>query len=366
MGLLEALPKPPEGRTGFPWTEELSPSVYDMDKEWPTMSIVTPSYNQGQYIEETIRAVLLQNYPNLEYIITDGGSTDETKAILEKYDEWIAYWVSEKDDGQTDALNKGLAKCTGDVFNWINSDDYYSIDCFKILAGHFRSPDVWAVSAYYRLFDDRGVWEEKDIGPREFSDLPEKIYQCRNHQPSTFFRLDKILALGGLDSYFNYVMDQDIWIKFLLTFGDEHIKNIDDVLAHFRVHSDSKTDQHASNLFSVELYTIFYALAMQYGLVEQAEILDTIKGGKVDKDFEFKYQFKAGDKELIAKTIHGMMCFNAKKYDSLGDRLLVKRCLDATDPKWLNEEQKAVYDKLKKKNYVYPLYSFVKNIFSKG
>ncbi|MGB5971795.1 MAG: glycosyltransferase, partial [Nodosilinea sp.] len=93
--------------------------------EWPRVSIVTPSYNQGQFLEETIRSVLLQRYPNLEYIVIDGGSTDNSAEIIEKYQSCITYWVSEKDNGQAHAINKGLKISTGSILGWINSDDLY-------------------------------------------------------------------------------------------------------------------------------------------------------------------------------------------------------------------------------------------------
>ena len=91
---------------------------------YPKISIVTPSFNQGQYIEQTILSVIGQDYPNLEYIIIDGGSSDNTVEIIKKYADKIIYWISDPDNGQSDALNKGLAKCTGEIFNWINSEDY--------------------------------------------------------------------------------------------------------------------------------------------------------------------------------------------------------------------------------------------------
>jgi glycosyltransferase involved in cell wall biosynthesis len=122
--LLQQLPTPPEGRTGWPWTIETVhlPAGFG-ERAWPKISIVTPSFNQGQFIEETIRSVILQNYPNLEFIIADGGSTDETVSIIKKYTPWISSWSSAPDGGQVRALNKALQRTSGVILNWLNSDD---------------------------------------------------------------------------------------------------------------------------------------------------------------------------------------------------------------------------------------------------
>src|SRR5262249_26474448 len=122
---LAELAPPPPAKTGWPWTVETSslPPLRLDGTPWPRVSIVTPSYNQGQFIEETIRSVLLQGYPDLEYIVSDGGSSDKSVEIIKKYQSWLAYWVSERDNGQSHAIKKGLARATGDLFNWINSDD---------------------------------------------------------------------------------------------------------------------------------------------------------------------------------------------------------------------------------------------------
>lgn len=104
---------------------------------YPKISVITPSYYQGQFIEETILSVIGQNYPNLEYIIVDGGSTDNTVEIIKKYESKISYWVSEKDNGQSHAINKGFEKATGDIFCWLNSDDMYMSGCLKYISERF-------------------------------------------------------------------------------------------------------------------------------------------------------------------------------------------------------------------------------------
>ncbi|WP_280990766.1 glycosyltransferase family 2 protein [Bradyrhizobium sp. ISRA436] len=122
---LAELPGPPSNTTGWPWTAETSPlpETRPDGSPWPRISIVTPNYNYGHFLEETIRSVLLQGYPNLEYVVIDGGSTDQSVEILKKYEPWLTRWTSEKDDGQAHAINKGLALVSGSYVNWLNSDD---------------------------------------------------------------------------------------------------------------------------------------------------------------------------------------------------------------------------------------------------
>src|SRR5687767_13410040 len=122
---LKELPPPPSGKTGWPWTEQspLLPAAMPDGRPWPRISIVTASYNQGLFIEETIRSILLQGYPNLEYVIMDGGSTDESVAIIKKYEQHLGFWVSEKDQGAADALRRGFEQVTGSILAYLNSDD---------------------------------------------------------------------------------------------------------------------------------------------------------------------------------------------------------------------------------------------------
>jgi glycosyltransferase involved in cell wall biosynthesis len=120
---LAELPPPPAGRRGWPWTEESPPIEPHGDAAWPRISVVVPSYQQGRFLEETLRSVLLQGYPDLELIVMDGGSTDESVTILEKYARWIASWVSERDGGQSAAINNGWRRSSGAFVSWLNSDD---------------------------------------------------------------------------------------------------------------------------------------------------------------------------------------------------------------------------------------------------
>jgi len=129
-GLLDTLPRVKPDKIGWPWTEQVDPALYDTNIHWPKITIVTPSYNQEIFIEQTIRSVLLQNYPNLEYIIIDGGSNDGSVGIIKKYAPWLSYWQSEKDRGQGNAINQGFSLASGAYYAWLNSDDYYLPETF--------------------------------------------------------------------------------------------------------------------------------------------------------------------------------------------------------------------------------------------
>jgi glycosyltransferase involved in cell wall biosynthesis len=133
---LADLPPPPVDKTGWPWTVE-APQLLDARPDgtsWPRISIVTPTYNQGAFIEGTIRSILLQGYPDLEYIIVDGGSTDGAVDIIRKYSPWLTYWVSEPDRGQAHAINKGFQKASGQLLNWLNSDDVLLRNALRTVA----------------------------------------------------------------------------------------------------------------------------------------------------------------------------------------------------------------------------------------
>ncbi len=239
----------------------------------PKISIITPSYNQGQFIEETILSVINQNYPDLEYIIIDGGSTDNTLDIIKKYEKYITYWISEPDSGQSDAINKGLKIASGEIVNWLNSDDYYEPNILTKVAKEFENNNINIVSGRGRLFQLNqtvGYTKGVDIYPYN---LAKTIGWLRMDQPETFYRSSAIKKMGHLNTSLNYLMDRDWWLKYLLIYGVNGISSISDVLVNFRLHEDSKTISQKEG-FDIDHHSLFYALAKKNDLNDK---LDAIK-----------------------------------------------------------------------------------------
>ena len=240
---------------------------------YPKISLVTPSFNQGQFIEETIQSVLDQQYPNLEYIIIDGGSTDESVRIIKQYSKHLKYWISEKDKGQSDAINKGLKHCTGEIFNWLNSDDLLMDGAFEKLAGAFSDKRVEIVCGREIHFNETSTHET--MGTLLFHTLEETIFQSVIYQPSTFWRLDKFLQVSPVDTRLRYMMDADLWVKYLLLNGQDQVIRLPDPLVRFRLHANSKTvsEQHG---FKKEFWSMRKALFEQLGLVGYSSLMDEL------------------------------------------------------------------------------------------
>lgn len=234
---LTELPCPPPGTSGWPWiddTARLSACMPD-GQPWPRITVVTPSFNQGEYVEETIRSVLLQGYPNLEYIVIDGGSTDGSVEIVKKYEPWLSYWVSEPDSGQAHAITKGLERATGEIFNFINSDDLLLPGTLHAVAGALVRHD--AVAGNVVNFDEAGG---EELFVQSGLIATRLIYPgAPFHQPGLWLRPHLIHACGGIDVGFRYVFDWDLAIRYLALFPD--VAYLAKPLARFRLHSSSKT-----------------------------------------------------------------------------------------------------------------------------
>lgn len=223
-----------------------SPIVSPSD--WPRISVVTPSFNQGEYIGQTIESVLSQDYPNLEYIIIDGGSTDHTRSVVSAYRDQITRFISEPDRGQSHALNKGFALATGEVLCWLNSDDQLAPDALFAVGLGFRvyAPDL--VAGICEVFQDgerlhRHLTSCPD-GPLPLNNLLDldKGWNAGQffYQPEVFFSRDLWERAGAYvceDAHFS--MDYELWCRFAL--HQARLKVIATPLAHFRSHADQKT-----------------------------------------------------------------------------------------------------------------------------
>lgn len=241
------------------------------DESWPKISIVTPSFNQGQFIEATILSILNQGYPNLEYIIIDGGSTDNTVEIIKKYEKYISYWISETDNGQTDAINKGFEKCTGEIFNWLNSDDIMMPNALFTITKHFiENENVSCVTGLEdRFINDKIV--NRSFGTSIESTIEETITKAHIDQPSTFFRKNSIHSVFPLHEGLKYCMDSYLWINYLILNGQNNCIQIEEALIYFRYHDDSKTVKWGLN-FEAELNRILLSLLGQFDIIGKKEL----------------------------------------------------------------------------------------------
>ena len=215
--ILSELPPPPPGKNAWPWTEE-SPQLPDTMPDgvpWPRISVVTPSYNQGRFIEETIRSVLLQGYPNLEYIIMDGGSTDNSVEVIRKYEPWLAYWVSERDRGQSHAINKGWCRSTGEITAYLNSDDILQPNALHLVAELFKNhPDKSVVYGDCDLVDgNTRLLRRLQSQPYNHAQLMLADYI---HQSSAFVLRSALEKIGFLDESLHMSMDYDCWVRLAL------------------------------------------------------------------------------------------------------------------------------------------------------
>jgi len=203
----------------------------------PLVSIVTPSFNKGPYIKETLLSVRNQTYPNIEHIVIDGGSTDETLSVLKKYSDDI-FWISEPDKGQSDAINKGWKRANGEIIAYLNADDTYLPDAIATAVTYMKEhPDVGMVYGDGILTDETGKFL-RNYRSGEFS-MRDLIY-CRDNilQPTVFFRKAVYERIGGIDESLHLAMDLDYWIRIGLLFRVAYISR---PLATAKIYKDAKS-----------------------------------------------------------------------------------------------------------------------------
>lgn len=238
-------------------------------KSFPKITIVTPSYNQGQYIEDTILSVLNQGYPNLEYIIIDGGSTDSTVEIIKKYADRLAYWVSEKDSGQSNAINKGFRKATGEIINWLNSDDQLMPGALHTIAKYFQQhPDAAIVHGRIEYFGETRKYYSQNI-PKKDLEIRYVSHICMP-QPACFYRRQLLDEQGLLDESLHFSMDTDLFVRAGLHYK---LVQVEDVFARFRLHAESKSVSSFSEKFLTDNAIICSRVLKTLGADEAIEEL---------------------------------------------------------------------------------------------
>ena len=240
---LADLPPPPPGKSGWPWIVETPqlPLVRKDGSAWPRISIVTPSYNQGNFIEETIRSVLLQGYPNIEYIVVDGDSSDRTQEIIERYKPWLAHSVSEKDRGQSHAINKGFATSTGTVLGWLCSDDILLQNALLRVADSIRDSE-WIIGSAHTMDEDS--IQRVCVTHRNYRRFDVIYNSYIINQVSVFWSRSLLDRVGEINEELHFAMDGELWMRFELKCAP---RVIDGPLGAFRIHKRQKTYSQADH-----------------------------------------------------------------------------------------------------------------------
>lgn len=243
---LNDLPAPPADKVGWPWTvqSEPLPSRQPDGAPWPRISIVTPSYNYGHFLEETIRSVLLQGYPNLEYIIIDGCSTDNSVEIIRKYERFLTFWISEPDQGQTDAINKGYQRCTGEIFSWLNADDAYRVaDCLISVAELYcRGNSIIVGQCSHVDANNQPIQIDGDIGispPQTFWQYAKFWSYTPLPQPAVFISTSLTNQAFPMDTSLHWTMDYQLFLR-ILSYKPKAIW-VDHAWVNFKYHGANKT-----------------------------------------------------------------------------------------------------------------------------
>jgi glycosyltransferase involved in cell wall biosynthesis len=308
--------------------------------EFPRITVITPSFNQGKYIGDTINSVKKQNYPNLEYIIIDGGSTDETLEVIKSSCSVISYWVSEPDNGQSHAINKGIARATGDIISWINSDDLMADGALHAIAEAWEeNPGVLGVIGRIEMFNEQGVFRRTTSILS--STLEETIGYGKVAQPAMYFSTEAYRNIGLLNEKLHYMMDTEWYLRFLLHYGQDRLIEIDQLIALFRLHESSKTMAMAEK-FRLERDSLYYSIALRFGQKEVAEFL--LKYAKVNPQISISNA--EGDPSIIARVLNYFIYQLGQEYYYYGVTRKCKACFKFVNTEMLSSNDQHKLRKL--------------------
>jgi len=290
----------------------------------PKLSIIIPSLNQGQYLGKAIESILEQQYPAVELLIIDGDSSDDTVEVIKRYDRHIAYWVSEADNGQSDAINKGLAQATGEIINWLNSDDYYCPGALGAIAKAFTAKDALCVCGVTRVFGNgQDRTKHSYVNPESLKDT---LCNLLIEQPATFFRKEIFDKFGGVAVDLSYVMDRDLWLRFLGTYGLDRIVSVNETLVNFRHHENSKTVSQG------DAFVPEYA-ALLYHFCQNSELRDLLRQASGD---QFERIHLEGRENVLGTEIVNVMVVSflikyARNLSRIGKPELSREVLNRID-----------------------------------
>ena len=247
-------------KIGWVWQKTLTAEkkIKSAQISYPKITIVTPSYNQGKFLEETIRSVILQGYENLEYFVIDGGSTDNSLEIIHKYQDYLTYWVSEPDKGQAEAINKGFNLATGDIFAFLNSDDVYLPETLAKIGKFFAEhPQIDFICGQTEFINQESLPTQgfSELFQVEINDIT-MTQTCHIAQPSTFFRASAWQKIGNFNQSLHYCFDYDFWLRAYLA-GCKFSQS-KEIFSQFRIHDASKTNTaYLEGKFDRDFITIY-------------------------------------------------------------------------------------------------------------
>jgi glycosyltransferase involved in cell wall biosynthesis len=315
---------------------------------YPKITIITPSYNQGRYLEETMLSVLNQSYPALEYMVIDGGSNDRSPEIIKKYADKLAWWTSEKDNGQAHAINKGLQRATGDIVCWINSDDVMQAGALLTVAENFQDDKVNCVIGRIQYFDEKGPLRKSG---NVVKSPPEKTLGSGVvPQPAMYFRKSCYDKIGLLDEKLYLSFDAVWYMQYLVHYGTGRIREIPQTLVNFRFHSGSKTMNNSSG-YNKERSSICYSIASQMHLKPLMDLL--LQTNEPD----ISYYFKIPSNPLgidIKKAMNYFVLRLAVEYYAQALHEKAARCFAVINPGMLDADSLAEYRKIKFRNNYLP------------